>query len=56
MAEHLDYALELGLQSVPIPENKTQPHISFFDVLRQCNAIVHLLEKQFIDSLVPLVM
>jgi hypothetical protein len=55
MAEHLDYALELGLQSVPIPENKTQPHISFFDVLRQCNAIVHLLEKQFIDSLVPLV-
>lgn len=55
MAEHLDYALELGLQSVPIPENKTQPNISFFDVLRQCNAIVHLLEKQFIDSLVPLV-
>ncbi|GFG31078.1 hypothetical protein Cfor_00691 [Coptotermes formosanus] len=55
MAEHLDYALELGLQSVPIPENKTQPQISFFDVLRQCNAIVHLLEKQFIDSLVPLV-
>ncbi|XP_023711721.1 exocyst complex component 5 isoform X2 [Cryptotermes secundus] len=56
MAEHLDYALELGLQSVPIPENKTQPQISFFDVLRQCNAIVHLLEKQFIGSLVPLVM
>jgi len=55
MAEHLDYALELGLQSVPIPENKTHPQISFFDVLRQCNAIVHLLEKQFIDSLVPLV-
>ncbi|KDR06665.1 exocyst complex component 5 isoform X2 [Zootermopsis nevadensis] len=55
MAEHLDYALELGLQSVPIPENKTQPQISFFDVLRQCNAIIHLLEKQFIDSLVPLV-
>ncbi|PNF29480.1 Exocyst complex component 5 [Cryptotermes secundus] len=55
MAEHLDYALELGLQSVPIPENKTQPQISFFDVLRQCNAIVHLLEKQFIGSLVPLV-
>lgn len=56
MAEHLDYALELGLQSVPIPENKTQPQISFFDVLRQCNAIIHLLEKQFSDSLVPLVM
>ncbi|KAJ9578780.1 hypothetical protein L9F63_004988 [Diploptera punctata] len=55
MAEHLDYALELGLQSVPIPENKTHPQIYFFDVVRQCNAIIHLLEKQFIDSLVPLV-
>ncbi|XP_069683287.1 exocyst complex component 5 [Periplaneta americana] len=55
MAEHLDYALELGLQSVPIPENKTQPQIYFFDVVRQCNAVIHLLEKQFIDSLVPLV-
>lgn len=55
MAEHLDYALELGLQSVPIPENKTQPQIYFFDVVRQCNAIIHLLEKQFNDSLVPLV-
>lgn len=55
MAEHLDYALELGLQSVPIPENKTHPQIYFFDVVRQCNAVIHLLEKQFIDSLVPLV-
>ncbi|XP_066993892.1 exocyst complex component 5 isoform X2 [Anabrus simplex] len=55
MAEHLDYALELGLQAIPIPETKTQPQIYFFDVVRQCNAIVHLLEKQFIDSLVPLV-
>ncbi|GLH07899.1 Exocyst complex component 5 [Gryllus bimaculatus] len=55
IAEHVDYALELGLQAVPIPETKTPPQIYFFDVVQQCNAAVHLLEKQFNDSLVPLV-
>ncbi|XP_046434817.1 exocyst complex component 5 [Neodiprion fabricii] len=53
--EHVDYALELGLQSVPIPESGCQPEIHFFNVVRRCNAIIHLLEKQFNDSLVPLV-
>lgn len=54
--EHVDYALELGLQSVPIPESRTPPDIHFFRIARQCNAIVKLLEEQFNDSLVPLVM
>lgn len=54
--EHVDYAVDLGLQAVPIPESKSQPQIYFFDVVRQCNAVIHLLEKQFSDSLVPLVM
>ncbi|KAK2584986.1 hypothetical protein KPH14_008517 [Odynerus spinipes] len=53
--EHLDYALELGLQSVPIPESRTQPEIHFFNVMHQCNAIVRLLEEQFNDSVLPLV-
>lgn len=54
--EHVDYALELGLQSVPIPETKTtQPQLFFFDVVRQCNAIIHLLERQCTDSVLPLV-
>ncbi|KZC11283.1 Exocyst complex component 5 [Dufourea novaeangliae] len=53
--EHVDYALELGLQSVPIPEGRTQPEIHFFNVVRQCNAIVRLLEEQFVGSLLPLV-
>ncbi|XP_012272087.1 exocyst complex component 5 [Orussus abietinus] len=53
--EHVDYALELGLQSVPIPESRNQPEIHFFNVARQCNAIIRLLEDQFNDSLVPLV-
>lgn len=55
ISDHVDYALELGLQSVPIPESRTQPEIHFFNVVRQCNAIVRLLEEQFNDSLVPLV-
>lgn len=56
MNEHVDYALELGLQSVPIPESKTPPDLHFFNVVRQCNVIVKLLEEQFNESLVPLVM
>ncbi|XP_015590995.1 exocyst complex component 5 [Cephus cinctus] len=53
--EHVDYALELGLQNVPIPESRSQPEIHFFNVVRQCNAIIRLLEEQFNDSVVPLV-
>lgn len=56
ISEHVDYALELGLQSVPIPESRTQPEIHFFNVVHQCNAIVRLLEEQFNDSVLPLVM
>lgn len=52
--EHIDYALELGLQGIPSAESKN-PEIYFFDIVRQCNAIMHLMEKQFNDSLVPLV-
>ncbi|KAG7202557.1 hypothetical protein KM043_009753 [Ampulex compressa] len=55
ISEHVDYALELGLQSVPIPESRAQPEIHFFNVARQCNAIVRLLEEQFNDSVVPLI-
>ncbi|KAF4518681.1 hypothetical protein B566_EDAN002716 [Ephemera danica] len=54
--EHVDYAVDLGLQTVPIPESKSQPQIYFFDVVRQCNTVIHLLEKQFSDSVLPLVM
>ncbi|UYV67244.1 EXOC5 [Cordylochernes scorpioides] len=52
--EHLDYALELGLNSIPEP--RANPEIHFFDVVRQCNAIFHLLEKKIADSVIPLVM
>lgn len=53
--EHVDYALELGLIGIPLPECKTIPELFFFDVVGQTNAIIHLLDKQFSDSLLPLV-
>lgn len=53
--EHIDYAVELALQSIPLPEPKSPPELYFLDVLRQCNAIMHLLEKQFNDNFVPMV-
>lgn len=54
--EHLDYALELGLQCVPIPESRTHPEIHFFTVVRQCNVIIRLLREQFSGDLLPLIM
>lgn len=53
--EHIDYAIEVGLQGIPLPETKSVPEIYFFDVLGQTNAITHLFEKQFSDSVLPLV-
>ena len=53
--EHIDYALEIGLQGIPLPECRTIPELYFFDVVGQTNAIIHLFEKQFNDSLLPLV-
>ncbi|KAG1662389.1 Exocyst complex component 5 [Nymphon striatum] len=53
--EYLDYAIELGLHNLPNSEPKTTPEIFFFDIVEQCNGICVLWEKQFNDSLVPLV-
>ena len=52
--EHIEYALDLGLLSIP-SDPKTMPEIKFFEIARQCNAICHLLEKQFVNSILPLV-
>lgn len=53
--EHIDYALELGLQAIPLSDPKTEPEIYFFDVVGQANTMFHLFEKQFSDNLLPLV-
>ncbi len=53
--EHIEYALEIGLQGIPSSEPKSYPQIYFFNVAGEANAIFHLLEKQFSDVLVPLI-
>lgn len=56
LIEHVDYAIEVGLQSIPVVEGvKTQPTFYFFTVIHQSNNIIHLLEKQYTDIVVPLV-
>merc|ERR1712013_12587 len=52
---HVDYAIELGLAGIPLPETKTPPELYFFEVVSQTNTIIHLVDKLFTDSLVPLV-
>lgn len=52
--EHVDYALELGVQAIPV-EGKSVPQIYFFDVVQKCNTIIHLLEKLYTASVIPCV-
>jgi len=54
--DHIDYALELGSLTIPSFDTKVEPEVTFFDVVGQANAIFHLLEKQFSDCVVPLVL
>ncbi|KAF0308435.1 Exocyst complex component 5 [Amphibalanus amphitrite] len=55
LVEHIDYGIELALQAVPVNEPRAEPQLYFYDVVRQTNGMVHLLEKQYADSLLPLV-
>jgi len=53
--QHVDYAIELGLAGIPLPESKTPPELYFLSVVQQTNTIIHLVDKLATDSLVPLV-
>lgn len=55
MHEHVDYAIELGSQAIPIAESKVVPQIYFFEVVQKSNTIVHLLEKLYAASVIPCV-
>lgn len=50
LIEHVDYALDLGLQSIPIAESKSPPQIYFFDIVKQANKIVRMFEEHFQES------
>lgn len=53
LVEHVDYAVDLGLQSIPIAESKSPPQIYFFDIVKQASKIVRKFEEHFQDSVVP---
>lgn len=55
LIEHVDYAIELGLQVIPGGEVRTPPEISFLEVVHQSSSMMNLLDKLFSDSLVPLI-
>lgn len=52
---HLEYAVDLALHALPPPEPRNQPELFFFEIVRQCNAVCHLMEKQFVESVLPVV-
>lgn len=53
--QHLEYALDLALNALSPPEPRNQPDLFYFEVVRQCNAVCHLMEKQFVESVLPVV-
>ncbi|XP_045502327.1 exocyst complex component 5 [Colias croceus] len=53
LIEHVDYALDLGLQSIPIGEGKSLPQIYFFEIVNQTNTIVKMFGEQFQESVLP---
>ncbi|CAB3249137.1 unnamed protein product [Arctia plantaginis] len=53
LVEHVDYALDLGLQSIPIAESKSPPQIYFFDIVNQANKIIRMFEEHFQESVSP---
>ncbi|CAK8676468.1 unnamed protein product [Clavelina lepadiformis] len=53
--QHIEYAIDLGLLAIPSSDPKNEPNIYFLDVVQQTNTIFHLFEKQFSDTLLPLV-
>ncbi|KAB7504760.1 Exocyst complex component 5 [Armadillidium nasatum] len=55
LVDHVDYAIELGLQTIPGGEVRTPPELSFFQVVQQSSSMINLLDKLFNDSLVPLI-
>lgn len=55
ITDHCDYAVDLGIQSIPIADNKLAPQIYFFDVVQKTNTIIHLMEKTYNANIMPYV-
>ncbi|CAF4911660.1 unnamed protein product [Pieris macdunnoughi] len=55
LVEHVDYALDLGVHSIPIAEGKTPPQIYFFDIVHETNQIVKMFGECFQECVLPCV-
>lgn len=55
MRDHVDYAINFGLNAIPTSDAKTFPQPNFLDIVQKTNTIVHLLEKIYSASIVPCV-
>lgn len=55
LTEHCDYAVDLGIQSIPIADTKSAPQIYFFDIVQKTNTIIHLMEKTYNANIIPYV-
>jgi exocyst complex component 5 len=55
LTEHCDYAVDLGIQSIPIADTKSAPQIYFFDVVQKTNTMIHLMDKTYNANIVPYV-
>jgi len=53
--QHIEYATDYALLMLPNHDPKTEPNIYFLQVVEQANTIFHLFEKQFNDTLIPLI-
>ncbi|CAD5123845.1 DgyrCDS12151 [Dimorphilus gyrociliatus] len=53
--EHIAYAVDLGVQTVPLSEQKVQPQVYFFMIVSQTNAMFTLFEKFFTETVGPVV-
>lgn len=47
--------VELALYYCPLADSKVEPNLHFFTAVADTSAIVHLFEKQFADSLWPII-
>lgn len=55
LTEHCDYAVDLGIQSIPIADTKSAPQIYFFDIVQKSNTMIHLMEKTYSANIIPYV-
>ena len=46
----------LFLQAIPSGESKIQPELNFFDVTRDVNTIIHMMEEVIQENLIPLLL